>query len=210
MREPIQVRSVTRPVGAAICAVMLALSVPAAPPRAAAAAVPAVGVVDFYAISPISSLSGLFPERFAADDLSAMLARAGAGRIAELPRRDVQEAERALAWQNSDAIRFGRLSDLARRLHADRLVVGWIKQLTLDRGGGDQIPRGGGGGGGVEAHTFLQVQVFDAAQGRIVWGVQSEDFAMGLVAYLTVEEVLHRALAPTVRPTLAALTGAAP
>ena len=209
MRRPIQVRSVIRPVGAAICAALLVLSVPAAPPHAAAAAVPAVGVVDFYAISPISYLDGLFPERFAADDLSAMLARAGAGRIAVLPRRDVQEAERALAWQNSDAIRFGPLSDLARRLHADRLVVGWIKQLTLDRGGGDQIPRGGGGGG-VEAHTFLQVQVFDAAQGRIVWGAQSEDFAMGIVAYLTAEEVLHRALAPTVGPTLAALTGAAP
>lgn len=195
---------------AAIVAAVLTLCAPATPHAAAAVApVPTVGVVDFYAISPVLWMGGLFPEQFSADDLAAMLARAGVGRIAVVPRADVLRAERTLGWHDSDVLRFARLSDLAHSLHADRLVVGWIRDLSVGMGdGGGGFPRVGRGSG-VSAHAILQVQVFDAARGRIISGMPSEGDAIGLVAYLTAEDALHRALGPTVAPTLDALTGEA-
>lgn len=196
----------TRLACAAICSVLLVLWAPGHPHAAGAAPGPLVGVVDFYALSPLEGFSTMVPERFTADDLSAMLARGGAGRIAVIPRADVEKAERALGWQDADVLKYARLRDLAHQVNAGRLVVGWIKSLRVSHGGGPDLMEHGNTGG-AEASTILQIQVFDASQGRIVSGMQFEGDARGLVAYLTAEEALHRALGPAVGPTLAALTG---
>ncbi len=198
---------VRRLVWAAVCVAVLGLSASGRPGPAAAASIPAVGVVDFYLLSPSYSPT-LLPGRYAADDLSAMLAQAGAGRITVIPRAQVELAEGSLGWQEADALHYARLSSLARLLGVDRLAVGWIRVLDVERGGGHEDPRMGGGAP-TSATAILQVQVFDATQGRILSGTQSEATAMGLVDYVVAQAALHRALGPMVAPTLAGLTGAA-
>ncbi len=193
---------------AAFCAAALALIAAGVPPSAAVAApaAPVVGVVEFYAISPAGGLNMFSPERFAADNLSAMLARTGAGRITVIPRATVRQAEGALGWHGDDALRFARLGALARQLNAGRLVVGWIKTFSVGMESGE-FP--GGGGGMPEAYADLVVQVFEASQGRIVWRTESTADTMGIVAYKVGEEALSRALQPVVSPTIDALTSQA-
>ncbi len=168
---------------------------------------PAVAVIDFYAISPVVPIVGVVPERFAADDLSAMLGRAAAGRITLVPRATVQQAERELRWRDADVLRFARLGDLAQQLRAERLVVGWIKDLTITRGTSATLPHTGSGP--TNATAVVVVQVFDVAQRRIVTQTESSGFAMGIVRSVIAEEVLHRALEPVVAPTVATLSAPA-
>jgi hypothetical protein len=180
--------------------VLLLLAAGPAPGAAAAPPAATVAVVDFYAITPVPPVSGLIAERFAADDLSAMLA----GRVRVIPRPTVQQAERDLGWRDGDVLKYGRLEELARRLHADRLVVGWIRELVNTSPGSDgTVPRMGNGP--IMGFAVLVVQVFDAAQGRIVAQVQGEGDAVGMVRLVLTEQVLHRALAPTVGPLSSAL-----
>ncbi len=198
-----------RGLGAALGVLLVLAAVPLS--RQAAGAAPAVrtiGVVDFYAISPVSPIVGVIPERFAADDLSGMLAQAGEGRIILVARRTVQQAEHELAWHDADVLRYDRLSALAQRLHADRLVIGWIRQLAVafDSGGDGFPPRGSGP---IMATAALTVQVFDAGQGRIVAETRTDGDALGFVRPILTEIVLHRALEPAVAPTLSALTAPA-
>lgn len=201
-------RGASRPRGCgrlpAVCAVLFLLAT--GPLPGAAAVPPAAAVVDFYAITPVPPVPGLIAERFAADDLSAMLAQAAAGRIGVIPRRTVERAERDLGWRDGDVLKYGRLAELARRLHADRLVVGWIRELVNSSPGSDgDFPRMGNGP--IMGSAVLVVQVFDAAQGRLVAEAPGEGDAVGMVRSVITEQVLHRALAPMVGPlssTLAA------
>ncbi len=197
--------------GAVACVLAMALAFSPASLRqpTAAAGIPNVAVVDFYAISPAAGAAGILPERFAADDLSAMLARAGAGRITVVPRQDVRQAQRELGWTTADVLRFARMSALAQRVHADRLAVGWIRELAAQRDAGEGAgvqPRGAAGG--TFASAAVHVQVFDAAQGRIIGGAEFRGYAPWRSGpATTMRDVLHRTLEPAVAPTLASLTG---
>lgn len=188
--------------GALVGMLLAGAGVAACGRAAQAAAVPVVGVVDFYAPQPIDGALGVVPERFSADDLSAALARAGEGRITVVPRGQVSAAEAALRWRGSDVLNFSRLGALAQRVGADRLVVGWITLFSFSPMD-DASPPGGQYLGTVN----LVVQVFDAAQGRLVWQTKGTALGEGIILGLVMQQVLHQALAPTVAPTLAALTG---
>ena len=83
-----------------------------APEGTASSSVRTLGVVDFYAITPLGSFEGSFPERFAADDLSDLLTRAGGDRAAVIPRGVVRQAEASSRWRGERcvAIRTPRVS----------------------------------------------------------------------------------------------------
>lgn len=155
-----------------ILAAVLGLAVALAPGAAGAAGGPLkVAVVDFYAPTPLTTFSGVFPERFLADDLTALLAREAGDRLVVIPRDAVQRSERETQWSGADVLHFDRLRALAGALGADRLVVGWIPLLSVDEGSGGGAGRasdGGGGPGITRIDISLVIQVFDAGQGRIV------------------------------------------
>lgn len=161
----------------------------------AAAAAGTVGVVDLYAPSPLAVIGSVIPERTAADELSAFLARAGNG-VTVVPRATVAQAERAMGWREQDALSFDRLSALARAAGADRLVVGWIR--TLSMGGAGSEPMVPDGNGVRLAQAAVVVQVFDAGQGRIVAERSAAGTAIGVVPEVLVRDVLRNALAPAV------------
>jgi len=187
--------------------VTLALAVGGTLPGNAGAA-PAsrsVGVVDFYAPTPLGAFSGLVPERFAADDFSKMLSGAAAGRFAVIPRAAVGRAETALHWRDADVLRFDRLRALADAAGADWLLVGWISHLVISEGGsGTTMPPDDGGP--PMADASLVVQVFDAAQGRVVAETQRSTYDLGGGRTILVERVLHHALESALLPIVSALT----
>jgi hypothetical protein len=173
-------------------------------PTGAAPAVSAVGIVDFYAPTPLGAYS-FVPERFAADALSNLLAQAGAGRFTVTPRESMERAEASLGWQSVDVLHFDRLRALAQAVGATALVVGWIPLLAVRVGGG-----GGGvppNGGGPMADTNLVLQIFDAAQGRLVAETRHSAYAIvGTTRDLLAKQVLHDALVPAVPPLVGSLT----
>ncbi len=172
----------------------------------AAAGIATLGVVDFYAVSPVEAVAGVIPQRTAADDLSSMLARASEGRFTVIPRAALQQAEAEVRWREADVLHFDRLRALAQRVNADRLVVGWLEMSVGKGSGGDgAIPRAGGGGE-YDGFTSLVVQVFDASQGRIVAEVTGSAYAQGMIRPRVVEQVLHLALEPLAKSLLSSLT----
>jgi hypothetical protein len=173
-------------------AVLLAVMGLQAPAGAAPSGVNTLGVVDFYAIAPLGSFEGSSPERFAADDLSELLTRAGADGLTVTPRGVVRRAEASIAWRNEDALRFDRLQTLARAAGADQLVIGWITMLNVDTGGSHD-------GGPPTADVSVVVQVFDATQGRIVAETRRSAFPLLFgTRTLLEEQSLHLVLMPTV------------
>jgi hypothetical protein len=191
------------------CLVILAAVVGLFSTPAAPAAVRTVGVVDFYALRTLASFGGATPTRFAADDLSLMLADASGGRFMVAERATMEQAEAQMGWQGDDVLRFARLGALARAANADQLVVGWITLLAVSVGGGNTKPPDGGNGPPT-ALSNLVLQVFDATQGRIVSESHASGFAMGASPHLLQEWALHRALAPAVAPLVETLTSHAP
>jgi len=166
---------------------------------AAAPAARTVGVVEFYAPPQLGPYS-FAPERFAANDLSMLLARAASGQFTVVPRESMERAEASLGWQTLDALRFERLRALAQGVGADTLVVGQISLLVNLEGG--RIPAN------ASADTNLTLQVFDPAQGRFAAEVrQSASVVAGLQRDLLTELVLHNALVRAA-PSLAAALGA--
>src|SRR5437879_7344015 len=159
----------------------------------------------FYAPTPLGAVSGLVPERFAADDFSKMLSGAAAGRFAVIPRAAVGRAETALHWRDADVLRFDRLRALADAAGADWLLVGWISHLVISEGGsGTTMPPDDGGP--PMADASLVVQVFDAAQGRVVAETQRSTYDLGGGRTILVERVLHHALESALLPIVSALT----
>jgi len=163
--------------------------------------------VNFYAPSPLETFDGIDPKRFAADELSAMLAQASAGRLTVIPRPVIEQAESHLGWQETDVLRFERLQALGRAVNADQLIVGWIPLLVVEVGGGTgMMPPDGGGPPMAEAN--LVEQVFSVAQGRIVSEMHTSGFAMGANGPLLMRWSLERALQPAVAPLISAVTSA--
>jgi hypothetical protein len=169
---------------------------------AAAPAAGMVGVVDFYAPTPLGPF-GFAPGRFAADDLSTLLTQAGAGRFTVVSRDSMERAEASLGWQGVDVLHFDRLHALARAVGANALIVGQI--LLLDNLDGGRTPPG------ATVETNLRLQIFDAAQGRIVAETRpSASVVAPLERDLRTKEVLHDALVRAVPQLVDALNAGSP
>jgi hypothetical protein len=182
------------------------------PQASAAPQVIKIGVVDFYAPTPLAAFSGVFPERFAADELSNLLVRSPSDRFKVIPRATMQQAEGAMRWQEADVLHFDRLRALANSVTADLLVVGWIPLLQVETGGGGGSPPLASDGGGLpSALVNLVVQVFDGAQARVVGEThQSAEFILGNNSSLLTTHVLQIALQRALPDVLRMLTAQAP
>jgi Curli production assembly/transport component CsgG len=156
---------------------------------------PGVAVVDFYAPSPLPPVGAIIPEELAADVLASLLTQSARQQFAVLPRADVRQAASAIGWKGSDVLRYARLQELARRLNANRIVIGWIQRLEVDQGArGGGARDGGGGRNMVTAFATVNVQVFDVKQGGIVSQVQEGGYEMGVVRARVAEQLLRRIL----------------
>jgi hypothetical protein len=189
-------------------ALMAVLSLLPAAGMAAPAAL-TVAVVDFYAPTPVPEYAGVTPARFAADDLSGMLMRAGGDRLVPISRATVVRAEADLRWHADDVLHFARLSALSQSLHADRLVVGWIAQWTVGHEPNSEMTTRGGGGP-ITGHAVVVVQVFDPTEGRLVAQTRAEGNGVGGLNSLVAEQTLHDALQPTTSFLLSTLVSPAP
>jgi hypothetical protein len=176
---------------------------------AAGAAGPAVAVALFYEPSPVPTYPGVDPEAYGAAALSAALAADAGGRLTVVPPDRVRAAEYALHWRGADALRFARLGDLAHAVGADRVVIGQIRNWSLDSmggGGGKDFEVGGGSGGMLTGLADVVYQVFDAAQGRIVYETQAQGNGIGSLQGTTARETLNDADQRGAAQLLGALT----
>lgn len=170
-----------------------------------------VGVVDFYAPTPLGAFVGIVPERFAAEDLSRLLTRAASARFAVVPPSTMQQAEEAMRWQSADVLHFDRLRALARAVGADRLVVGWISLFSVDAGGGGhRILIAADDGGPPTATANIVVQVFDQATARLVAETRQSASVLGATRSQSAGLVLHAALERGLPEVLRLLLGQAP
>jgi hypothetical protein len=168
-----------------------------APPRTAA-------VVDFYSLSSVPFVDGLFPERFVADAITRMLSQAAHEGVAVIPRQDVRRAEREINWQDSDVLRFARLSELGRAAQADRLVAGWIERLDLD-GGRFRIGFPHISTSPLNGFAAVRIQVFDVVQGRIIAEATGSAYGIGATPLFAAEQALRDAAARTLPGVIARL-----
>jgi hypothetical protein len=193
-----RVRRTTWVLTLALAAVLAAGMAPAG-----AAGRPVVCVADFYAIPamPIAVFTDV--ERFAADELSPLLLRAGGDAVTVLPRTEVSGAERSLGWRGQDALKFDRLGALTHAMRCDRVVTGWIDRVAVFQQGLFLF----------SGQAALNTQVYDARQGRIVWEQSSDGFALGGTPDFAVVRAIHDALArvvPAALPVVAAPVDDAP
>ncbi len=192
------------PRAAVIVAIALAMASSALTVGSAGARGSGIGVVDFYA-GPLRPFEGIVPETLAADDLAALVARSAGTQITVIPRATVRQAESAMRWKGSDALRFARLQELARTLDADFLLVGRIDRLDLDRGsGGGAQSRARHMATGFAAVT---VQVFDPRQGRLVSQVEQSAYEVGIVDARVAERLIRRVVDATVPSILPIIGG---
>jgi hypothetical protein len=182
-----------------IVAILHGLATAAAPART-------VGVVEFYALSPLTPIEGGVPEEYAADDASRILPQIAGDQFAVMPRGTMRQAEAALGWRPWDVLSFSRLGQLAGRVGADNLVVGWIRLLHLDPEG-PGIGRLGFGRPLSGSATVL-LQIFDARGGRIVAESPGDGYAIGQVRAFVAEQALHQATAQALPRVFAKLTPA--
>ena len=107
------------------CLVILAAMIGLFATPGAPAAVQTVGVVDFYALRTHASFGRATPTRFAADELSRMLAGASEGRFVVAERATMEQAEIQLGWQGdarAAAQQFWGMS--RRRMRCSRRALG--------------------------------------------------------------------------------------
>ncbi len=169
-----------------------------------------VGVVDFYAPTPLGAFLGMVPERYAADELSRLLTHSASFRLEVIPSMTMQKAQDAMRWQGADVLHFDRLRALARAVGADRLVVGWIPLFSVDAGGGRGFPFPDDGNGPPTADANIVVRVFDAAEARVVAETRQSAFALGINRLQVAAQVLHVALERVLPALLTLLTAQAP
>ena len=165
---------------------------PAASAAVAPADRPIVAVANFYSPGalPVSVVTDLEP--YAADVLTGLLVRAGGSAITVLPRSEVRAQQRALGWRSQDALNYSRLGALAQALHADRLMLGWISRVSVYRQ--DIVV--------FNVDVALNIQMFDARAGRIVWQRGADGFGLAgfpdFAAQIALERGLRNGLAPAV------------
>jgi hypothetical protein len=192
---------------ASTCMWGLVFALVAVPHAGGSAAPSTVGVVEFYAQSPVPVFAGVVPESFAADDLSRLLARSTTGRLTIIPAATMRRAEGDLHWRSDDVLHFDRLRALANAVGADRLVVGWIPLFNVGAGGGSAVPFSDDGSEMPTADVNIVVQVFDAAAGRLTGETRQAGFALGITFWQVATRALHTALDRSI-PELLRLLGA--
>jgi hypothetical protein len=179
---------------ASACVWWLAFALVAVPRAGGAAAPSTVGVVEFYAQTPVPVFGGIVAEIFAAEDLSRLLARSTAGRLTVIPAATMRRAESDMHWQTADVLRFDRLRALANAVGADRLVVGWIPLFIGGGAGGvGSIPEPKDGAETPTADVNLVVQVFDPRAG-LAGETRQAGFAIGIMNWQVATRALHDAL----------------
>lgn len=175
-----------------------------APAAVAPADRPIIAVAEFYSPGalPISVVTDL--ESHAADVLAGLLVRGGGSALTVLPRSEVWAQERSLGWRARDALNYSRLGALAQALHADRVMLGWISRVSVYRQ--DVLI--------FNADAALNVQMFDARAGRIVWQRETEGYGLAgfpdFAAQIAVERALARGLGPAVAAASATVDRTAP
>lgn len=163
-----------------------------APAPVAPADRPIVAVADFYSPGalPVAVVTDLEP--YAADVLTGSLVRAGGGALTVLPRSEVRAHQRALTWRSRDALNYSRLAALARALHADRVMLGWITRVSVVRQ--DILA--------FNADVALNIQMFQARDGRIVWQRETDGFGLSgspdFAARIALDRGLRNGLAAAV------------
>lgn len=178
---------------AALC-VMFGGLLPARPAVSAPAPAdrPIVAVADFYSPGalPVAVVTDLEP--YAADVLTDLLVRTGRAALTVLPRSEVRAQQRALGWRSRDALNYSRLGALARALHADRVMLGWITRVSVFRQ--DILA--------FNADVALNIQMFQARDGRIVWQRETGGFGLSgspdFAAQIALERGLGSGLAAAV------------
>jgi len=197
------------PAWAIVAALLVAGMLPAVPAVSAPATVapadrPIIAVAEFYSpgAPPISVVTDL--ESYAADVLTGLLVRGGGSALTVLPRGEVRGAERSLGWHAQDALNYSRLGALAQALHADRVMLGWITRVSLFRQ--DVLV--------FNADAALNMQMFDARQGRIVWQHGTDGYGLAgfpdFAAQIAVERALARGLSAAVAAASAPVDRTAP
>ncbi len=192
---------------ASTCVCWLAFALVPIPRAGGSPAAPTVGVVVFYAPTPVPPLPGVDLESFAADDLSRLLARSAPGRLTVIPSATMRRAEGDMRWQTVDALHFARLQALAKAVGADWLVVGWIPLFHADRGGGRSVPLPGDGADQPTADVDIVAQVFDPGAGRLIAETRQTGFALGVTSWQVSTEAVHAALERTIPALLRWLGG---
>jgi hypothetical protein len=187
-----------------ILAIMLAAGLNLQTAVGQPAPAPGVAVVDFYAPTPLPPVGAIIPEEFAADVLASLLAQSGGQRVALLSRASVRQAELAIGWRRPDALRLSRLQELARRLNANRVVIGLIQRLDVEQGGS---LGGNGGSNPPTGFATVAVQVFGVKEGRIVSQVQESGYEIGVVRARLAERLLQRILERALPSVLQAVVG---
>ena len=87
--------------------------------------------------------------------------------------------------------------------HADQLVVGWIGRLELDTGGPGVKSPTEGGDHMLSGSATVLVQIFAAAEGRIVAEAQGDGSMLGQTRLLITRQVLHDAAGEAVTKLVA-------
>jgi hypothetical protein len=157
-------------------------------PPIVASQVRSIAVLDFSTSGTMPSISGLTPGRFAADDLSQTLAGITHRLLTVIPRKTIRDAEASLNWQSADLLRFDRLAELARRVGADHLFVGRIESLITQTQGRSSL-----GGNMSRADASVRLQVFDAAQKRLLGSALGSGLGLGPSQQVAAQQALHQA-----------------
>jgi hypothetical protein len=142
-----------------------------------------IGVVDFYMAGPTQAISGVDVERFAADDLAALLPKVERHPVKIIDRAVLREAEASMKWRRADITSLDRLGELARRVGAVHLATGRIERFYMEREGRSEI----------HATVKIRVQIFDAIHGRLAPGAAGDGFARGATQQATAQQALRQA-----------------
>lgn len=163
---------------------------------------PTVGVLDFDAPPTVNPAGTVIPQRFAADDLSSRLEAAAEDRFVMLARDDVRHAQAALNWRGADGLSRDRLSVLAERLHANKLVVGRITTYHLAHEGGPGAARAFSG------NATIAVRLFDVHTRQWIWQTTASGNGRASTTAQAARNVLRNAVMRTVDGLTTALSNA--
>ncbi len=151
---------------------------------AAAGAAQSIGVPDFAARPSIPNISGLFPGRFAADNATTVLQRATHPPLGVVSRKTMTQAQSALKWRDTDITKFARLTALADRVGATRLVIGTIDRLSVERIS-NSVSR---------SAATVHIQVFTVAPAGITQAVAGTGSGIAAVPRDAAEQALRQAV----------------
>jgi len=182
-------RGGSRWVGAAVAAVLALVS----SSLSSVGAAQTIGAVDFAVRPPMPSISGLFPGRFAADDVTTLLERDTHAPLVVISRQTMAQAQTALGWRETDMTKYARLSALAERAQATYLAIGTIDRLALERQTNSSY----------RATATVHIQVFTLVPARITGAVAGSGSAVASTSRTAAQQALHQAIEQALPSALA-------